>query len=405
MRSYKTELDLNNNQISDCVQFSGAARWAYNWGLRRCIENRGLGIKHPSAIDLHKELIALKNIPKEEGGCPWMKEISKWVAQEALRHLEGAYKRFFSNCKNGVKGKKGFPKFKSRKNGIGSFTVYPTGSPVTDKTIKVPRLGVLRLKERGYFPINVIIKSATISERAGRWFVAIRTDEPDPIRPTGSETLGADVGVKSLAVLSDGTTFENPRVLRKADARLRHLQRGLSRKKKGSSNWKKAKVALANEHYRIFCIRNDAIHKVTSAIAKRSEVLGVESLNIAGMLRNRCIAKSLSDASLGELLRQLEYKINWHGGRLLKIDRWFPSSKKCSGCGSTKEDLKLSDRLYKCSHCGLEIDRDLNAAINICVEALRLLDETRAASSAVGYACGGEGRSAPPKKQEPDNHH
>ena len=369
MKSYRTELDLNDRQVTACLQHAGAARWAYNWGLKRKNEARQLKQKYPTAIDFHKELNALKQVSKDAGGVSWMYEVSKCSAQQALRNLDAAFDRFFAYCKAKKAGKKhlrrvGYPKFKSRNRGVGSFTL--TGAiHVTERTIQLPRLGVLRLKEHNYFPTGTMITAATVSERAGRWFVAIRTDETQFAGTTGTETLGVDVGIKHLAVLSDGTVFENPRALKQATSRLRMLQKSVSRKVKGSSNRRKAKVRLAHQHYRVSCVRNDAISKATSAIATRARILGIESLNVAGMMKNHCLARSLADASLAEFHRQLEYKVKWAGGIIVKADRWFASSKTCSKCGVVKDTLLLSERVFRCEACGLEIDRDLNAAINL----------------------------------------
>ena len=389
MRAYRTELDLTNKQRTACLQHAGAARVAYNFGLRRKIESYEATGKSPSAIDLHRELNALKRVPKADGGFPWMYEVSKCAPQEALRNLDKAFEAFFRRCKSGA-ARKGFPRFKSRKREIRTFSL--TGSfKVTSRMIRLPRIGDLRLKERGYFPTDARVIAATISEQAGRWFVAIRTDEPEPVRPTGTEVLGVDAGIKSLAVLSDGTVFENPRALRKAERRLRHLQRAVSRKVKGSANRRKAVARLARQHYRVSCVRNDSLHKATSAIAKRAMLLGVESLNVAGMLRNHCLAKALSDAALAEFLKLVQYKMKWHGGQVVEADRFFPSSKTCSDCGHVLDSLSLSVREWDCPECHAHHDRDENAGKNL---------RNMAASSAA-TACGGLGRSAPPRKQEP----
>ena len=362
MRAYRTELGLNNRQKTACLQHAGAARVAYNWGLKRKMEARQAGLKTPTAIDLHRELNLLKKVPKEQGGFPWMYEISKAAPQQALRNLDTAYKSFFRRCKSGAK-KKGFPKFKSRNRGIGSFTL--TGAiHVTERTIQLPRLGVLRLKEQGYLPAGSNITAAAVSEKAGHWFVSIRTDEPEPVRPPGTEVLGCDVGINHLAVLSDGTVFKNPRALKQAGSRVRLLQKSVSRKVKGSSNRCKAVHRLARQHYRVSCIRTDSLHKATSAIATRAKVLVIESLNVEGMMKNHRLARSLSDASLAEFHRMLEYKVKWSGGQILKADRFYPSSKTCSSCGTVRERLSLSERVFKCD-CGFTSDRDLNAAINL----------------------------------------
>jgi len=386
MKCYKTELDLNNHQRTACLRHAGAARFVYNWALRRKIDAYEARQKVPTAIDLHRELNVLK---KTE--LPWLYETSKCAPQEALRNLDKAYQGFFRRCKSGA-AKKVFPRFKSRKRGIGSFTL--TGAiHVIDRTIQLPRFGILRLKEHGYFPSDVEITSATVSERVGRWFVSIQTKE-EPIREAGTETLGMDVGIKSLAVLSDGTMFENSKALRAAERNLKHLQRTVSRKQKGSANRKKAIARVARQHYRISCVRKDSLHKVSGAITKRAGIIGMETLNVAGMVRNHHLAKALSDASIAELHRQITYKMKWAGGIVVKANQFYPSSKTCSSCGNVKVALRLSERKYVCESCGVVLDRDLNAAINL---------KQMAASSVVGsHACGGFRSQAEPVKQEPN---
>ena len=367
LRAYKTELDPTYKQVEQLLQHAGCARWAYNWGLRKKIEAYKATGKSPSAIDLHRELNNLKKLTPEEGGIPWMYESSKCAPQEALRNLDAAYKSFFRRCKSGAK-KKGFPRFKSRRNGIGSFRL--TGSIRASEThVQRPVLGELRLKERGYLPTEgVKVLSATISEQAGRWFVSLQVEqeiaEPEPKVP---HVLGVDVGIKHLAVTSDGKVFDNPKALIKAQKTLRCRQKAVSRKQKGSKNRRKAVAKVTRVHQRIANIRRDALHKMTTSIAKSASVIVIEDLNVSGMLKNHCLARALSDASLSECHRQLEYKSGWYGAELLKAGRFYPSSKRCSKCGKVKEHLGLDERVYRCKNpaCGLVIDRDLNAAINL----------------------------------------
>ena len=367
LRAFKTELDLTHAQAERCRQHAGCARKAYNWGLRKKIEAYKTTGKSPSAIDLHRELNILKKKPVEEGGFPWMYESSKCAPQEALRNLDSAYKSFFRRCKSGAK-RKGFPRFKSRKNGIGSFRLTGTVR-VSDSSVQLPSLGELRLKERGYLPTEgVKVLSATVSESAGRWFVSLQVERelPKPT-PKPAHVVGVDVGIKHLVVTSDGQTFDNPRALGKAQKTLRIRQKAISRKIKGSANRRKAVVRVARVHRRVANIRKDAIHKMTTAITKLASVIVVEDLNVSGMLKNHCLARALSDASLSEIHRQLSYKAKWCGAEFAKADRFYPSSKRCSGCGKVRETLSLSERTYYCKNpvCGLVIDRDLNAAINL----------------------------------------
>lgn len=356
-KGYKTELNLNNVQRTQCLKSAGAARFAYNWGLRIKIDEYQATGKSPTAIDLHRRLNALKKT-----NFPWMYEISKCCAQEALRNLDCAFENFFRRVKNGEKP--GFPKFKSKHKGIGSFRL--TGSiRVKANKIKLPRLGWLRLKENGYLPTDVKVLSATVSERAGRWFVSLQVEEEREDPTPSQSTCGVDVGIKHLATLDDGTTFGNPNALLNLERKLQRQQKVISRRKKGSQNRKKAVRHLQQLYYKIACVRKNALHKATTAITKRYGVIGIESLNINGMVKNRKLAKSILDASFSEFHRQLNYKAGWNGGQIVEADPFYPSSKTCSQCGHVKTLLKLSERVFHCEQCGLTIDRDQNAAINL----------------------------------------
>jgi putative transposase len=372
LRAYKTEIDPNDVQRTLLFQHAGAARWAYNFGLRRKQEAYKSWVdggkqgkcSTPTAIDLHRELNVLKKMDVGDGGVPWMYDVSKCAPQEALRNLDRAYSNFFRRCKEGA-GAKGFPKFKSRKKGIGSFSL--TGSIVVDaQHVQLPRLGRVSLKERDYLPVEgVKILKATVSEKAGRWFVSLQVEQITVVEKSPDHILGVDVGINNLAMTSDGQLFANSRALKKSARRLRMLSKSVSRKQKGSNNRKKAAQKLGRQHYRDACIRKDAIHKATTVIAKQASVIVIESLNVAGMMKNHRLARAVGDASMSEFHRQLRYKVAWRGGQVIEADRFFPSSKTCSGCGERKDDLSLSDREYVCEKCGLVIDRDLNAAINL----------------------------------------
>lgn len=370
VRGYKTELDLNNEEHTACLKHAGAARFAYNWGLARSIEAYRTTGNRPTAIDLHKQLNALK--PTD---FPWMYEVSKCAMQEALRDLNTAYRNFFRHValkKQGLwRGKLGFPKMKKKSKAIGSFRL--TGSiRVFSDSVQLPRLGRLRLHEHDFIPTDAKVLSATVSEQAGRWFVSIQVEEEQE-KPTATATtlIGVDLGIKMLATCSDGMTFENPRALKHAHKRLRRLERQKSRRKKGGKNRKKTCRKLAHQHARVTNIRKDAVHKLTSYLSKNHALVAIEDLHVAGMLKNHKLAQAVSDSPFGEIRRQLEYKASWQGAHLVIIDRWYASSKTCSGCGWVDEDQDLSDRTFICQECGLVLDRDLGAAINILKEALR----------------------------------
>lgn len=370
VRGYKTELAPNNAQRTLLLKHAGTARFAYNWGLARKIAAYQTGEKVPSAIDLHRDLNALK--PTE---LSWMYEVSKCAPQEALRDLDRAYANFFRKVKlkkaGKWKGKLGFPKFKKKSKAIGSFRL--TGSiHIDENSAQLPRLGTIRLKEHGYVPLSAKILSATISEQAGRWYVSFQVEEmiPDPIAPAG-DPIGVDLGIKTLVTCSDGTSFSNPRALKQAQERLRRLERQKARRKQGGKNRQKTCRMLTKLHAHIAHIRQDATHKLTSHLCKNHAVIAIEDLCVAGMLKNHHLAQAVSDSNFGEIRRQLVYKAHQHGACLLIVNRFYPSSKTCSACGWIDEDLTLADRAFACHACELCIDRDLNAAINLLKEALR----------------------------------
>ncbi len=370
LRAFKTELDLNNIQKTACAKHAGAARYTYNWGLVRKIEAYQTGQKVPTAIDLHRELNALK---KTE--LTWMYGVSKCAPQEALRNLDQAYANFFRRVKQKKAGKNtkvGFPRFKSKKNGLGSFRL--TGAiHIFEKAIQLPRLGVLRLKEGGYLPTGgVHILSATVSERAGRWFVSVQVEMemPDPVdkeHPAENHRLaaGVDLGIARLATVSDGSRIENPRALKSNLSKIKRLNRIVSRRHKGSANRGKAVKQLAKAHLRVANIRKDALHQATSLLTKTKSAIVLEDLNVSGMLRNHHLAQAIADVGLYEFRRQMSYKGAWYGCQVFLADPFYPSTKRCSCCGNVKAAMSLGERTYTCEVCGLVIDRDLNAALNL----------------------------------------
>src|SRR5260370_2190545 len=286
-RGYKTELDPSAEQYVLLCQYAGASRFAYNYGLRRKQEAYQAGEKVPTAIDLQKELTARKHTD-----LPWLHGVSKWVVQNALRDLDDAFKRFFANVAKSKQGKHqgkcGYPKFKSRKKGRGSFRL---DGPihVFENAIQLPRLGLVRIFEKDYLPHRGLVKVlfATISEKAGRWYVSVQVEEEEaePASATGP-VIGVDLGIKTLAAISDGRTIANPKALRSRLKSLRRLSRRHSRTQKGSANRHKAHRRLARMHARIAHIRQDALHKATSSLVMRTKspyerpsVIVLEDLN------------------------------------------------------------------------------------------------------------------------------
>lgn len=357
-RAYKTELDPNNKQKSCFRKCAGAARFVYNWGLRDRIERYERGEK-TNMYEQKKRFNALK---KTE--YTWICDVPYELQSEAFSHLDKAYQNFFRRLKSGEKP--GFPNFKKR--GVRESFTLRGSVYIAEGKIKLPIIGWVNLKEKGYIPVEGIkILSVNISERAGRWYASIQCQQeiPDPVQPTG-DPIGVDVGIKSLAVLSDGTTFENPKVLKYAEKKLATLQRELSRRVKGSANREKTKQKIAKLHAQIANMRKHALHNVSHAIVeKQPSKIIIEDLNVKGMLKNKSLSKSISDASMSELHRQIEYKAKWARIDVIKSDRWFASSKTCSNCGRKKETLSLSERVFTCDNCGISLDRDHNAALNL----------------------------------------
>jgi len=350
-RAYRAELDPNNKQQTLLSRSAGTARFAWNWGLQRRIEEFRVTGRCSNAIAQHRQLNGYK-----KAFFPWMYQVSKCCPQEALRDLDTAYKNFYQ-------GRAGFPRFKSKKRGAGSFRL--TGAiRVCQDRIQLPRLGKIGLKEKGYIPTDAHMLSATVSERAGRWFVSVAVEEEIQVPENDGPMVGVDLGVTRMATVSDGTVFENPKALKRHERRLKRLQRSVSRKQKGSINRAKARLGLARVHLKIADIRRDAVHKATSWLARTKSAIVVEDLNVQGIHKNHHIARSVGDAGMGEFRRQLEYKTLWYGSRLIVADRFYPSTKICSVCGHA-QNIPLSERTHRCSVCRLEIDRDLNAALNL----------------------------------------
>ncbi len=364
-KAYRYELDPNNSQRSSLAQHAGVARFTYNWGLEKRIaryKNNQGDDQFTDAMKQHKLLNSLK---KDQ--FSWMYETSKCAPQEALRDLHRAFQNFYRGLKSGKKI--GFPRFKRR--GVrDSFRLYGT-IRFNERTIQLPRIGRIRIKEKRKHYYSGRILSVTVRRRANRWFVSVTVEEdildPHPVR---GAPVGVDLGVKTLATLSDGTSFANQRALGRRLRKLRQLSRSLPRKKKGSKNHEKAKLRLAKMYLRVFNIRQVTLHKLTTTLPKSHSKIVIEDLLVSWMLKNRRLARAIADVGFYEFRRQLEYKCQWYGSELVVVSRTFPSSKMCSQCGHRKKELSLSEREYKCEQCGLEIDRDLNAALNLVAVSL-----------------------------------
>ena len=371
--AHKIALDPNNAQATYFARACGVARFAYNWALdewQRQYEawKADNSRPKPSQAALRRQLNAIK---REQ--FPWMLEVTKCAPQMAIIQLGEAFKNFFA-------GRARYPQF--RKKGVHDrFTLTNDQFDIDGRRIRIPNLGWVRMREPLRFAGKIM--SATISRVADRWFVSIAVDTEDPPKRKAENqgAVGVDLGVSALATLSTGEIITGPKPHKALLDRLRRLSRSLSRKQKGSRNRQKAKAKLAKLHARIANIRSDALHKLTTDLTRRFHTIGIEDLNVRGMVRNRHLARSIADMGFFEFRRQLEYKAEMRGGQVVVADRWFPSSRTCSACGSVQQDMPLSVRQWICPDCGACHDRDLNAARNLA---------TYAASSAVS-ACGEEG--------------
>lgn len=370
-RAYKTELDPTQEQIHLFYQCAGFARFVFNYGLAQRIEayqERGESLNYYGQRKAFVE--TRKNTPE----WAWMDDLSYSIYEFALRDLDASYQNFFRRVKTGEKP--GFPKFKGKKNSPVRFRIRD-GVTISEDSVRLPKIGWIRLKERGYIPTDGIhILSATVSLRAGHWFVSVQCEQEIEVKAAKGAPVGVDVGVKALAVVSDGkhdVAYENPKALAAYEKRLRRLQRKLCRQQKGGANREKTKQAIAKTHYKIECIRKHALHNASAAIVgkdeparKRPRVIVVEDLNVKGMVRNHSLAKAISDASMSELHRQLAYKAAWNGSEVVEADRFYPSTQTCSHCGTIQEvKVTLDVRTFKCSECGFVLDRDANAARNL----------------------------------------
>ncbi len=305
----------------------------------------------PSGLSLKKEFNAVKRTDFK-----WTYEVTKYACQQPFIFLQKAFVNFFS-------GTAEYPRFK--KKGIhDSFYVGNDHFDIEGKKIRFPKLGWVKMRE--YLRFSGKIISATVSKTAGMWFVSISVRlGAAPAICENQAAAGVDLGIAKLATVSDGSVTENPKAYRKLEKKLAKLQRSLSRKVKGSKNREKAKRKVSKLHYRISCIRQDSLHKLTTGLTRNYSAVVIEDLNVKGMMRNEKLSKSVSDTGFYEFRRQLEYKMRMSGGKVIAADRFFPSTKKCSECGNINAEITLSDRIYTCPECGLTIDRDYNAALNL----------------------------------------
>jgi putative transposase len=347
--AHKIELRPTKKQAEYLYQACGSRRFAYNQLLAYFKQD---GIKWDK-----KE--AQNKIRELRSSFDFLQSFSARVVRNVVDDLDNAYKKFF-------KKQGGYPKF-AKKNINESFAIREKEKiKIKDRKFRFEKLPKGEIKMRNKLRFNGVVKQVTISIQGGRWFASflIEADFAEKQEPS-FEAVGVDLGVKELATLSDGIVFPAHKSYFKRERKLRKLQKKLSRQVRGSENYKKTKAKVSKLHFFVAESRKQAIHELTSYLAKNYKQIAIEDLNVKGMVKNRRLSKSIIDASFGMFKEQMKYKSEMYGSKLYIIDRFYPSSKTCSNCGNVKDDLKLSDRVYKCKECGFILDRDLNASMNI----------------------------------------
>jgi len=357
-KAYKFRLSPTEEQSMLLSKHFGCVRFVYNHFLKEKQNNYLLNKKTLNYNTCAGNLVKMKR-----EGFEWLKEVNSQALQSSLEHLETAYGNFF-------KKKSKFPKFKSKKSNYDSFSVPQHVSLKKNNKVQIPKFkeGIKYIKHR---EIKGKICSATISRTpTGKYYISILTEqEPAKHLEKTGKSIGIDLGIKDFAITSEGQRYTNPKFLYKFQKKLKTAQQHLSKKVKGSKSRDRARIKVARIYEKITNSRNDMQHKVSLSLIKKYDMIALEDLNVKGMIKNHCLAKAISDSSWSSFVTKLEYKAKWCGKTVIKIDRFFPSSKTCSDCGHIKESLSLDERVWTCV-CGSKHDRDVNASKNILKRAL-----------------------------------
>lgn len=360
-RAYKYKLKPTYKQKSQLQKAFGSYRFVYNWGLNEKIKAWTNEHKNLTYFDLAKKLSVLKKTNEYK----WLNDVSAESLQQSLRNLDNAYTNFF-------KAKKGFPKFKSKKNHNESVKyVYVSKIDFNNWKIKIPKCKWVKICKNKKFDTNGInLLSLTVTkDKCGEYWCSILVEDNNPLKSKAKileETaIGIDLGIRDYAILSDGTKFSNPKYLEKHQKKLSSMSRKFSKTIKGSKRREIMRLKIAKQYRNITNMRKNFIHNITAYLIKNYDTICLENLNIEGMIKNHHLANSIHSASWGEFIKQLKYKAELNGKNIVFIGRFEPSSKTCNKCGYINKELKLNDRKWICPICGEHHDRDINAAINI----------------------------------------
>lgn len=358
LKAYKYRIYPTKDQMQLIEKHFGSTRFLYNYFLDYRQKEYDKGNKKVGYIITQAELTKLK----KNDEYYWLNECGSQSLQMALRYLDFAYGRFF-------KKKGGYPKFKSKKHTTQSFTV-PQNIKVVNNRVYLPKFTKdgIKVKLHREIPQETILKQATILRQNNQYFISILIEDNISIsKPTKAKNaVGLDMGLSNFIITSDGIKYENKKYFVKSQQTLKKLQRRLSKKKKGSKNRQKAKLKVQKLHTKINNQRKDYLHKISNEITNQYDIICFETLNVKGMIQNKRLAKGIADVAWSEFMRQLEYKTQWKGKTVLKIDQWFPSSQICSYCGASTGKKPLNVRKFDCPECYTkDIDRDVNASINI----------------------------------------